>query len=112
MSEKSLVPAIVIGDVVPTSYKVVEVKVAKETYELSEGVVDFVIECFDALGDGFQMTEDVSKLISAAMTKLIPALEGFDKVDDEYKMDKQAFMSAFMLSMPKLIAKLTQKKKG
>lgn len=86
-----------------------EVEVAKEAYELGEGLSAMVLAVKDALKDGFQAGQDLPVVISAAVTKLVPAVEGLDKLDDEMKEDAKAFLDAFYLSLGKGVAELLKK---
>lgn len=86
-----------------------EVEVAKEAYELGEGLASMVLAVKDALKDGFQPGQDLPAVVTAAFTKLVPAVEGMDKLDDELKEDAKAFLDALYLSLGKGVAELLKK---
>lgn len=76
----------------------VSVKLPKESYELSEGLVNTALAIRNALKDGFQPGQDLPVLQSAIFQDLMPAIQGIDDVDDEYKESKLQFLNAWMQS--------------
>lgn len=75
----------------------VECQVTKETYELFLGVAGFVKELRKALDDGFDPTTDATALVTAAVTHLIPAVSGIEKIGDEAIKDRAAFVNAIII---------------
>lgn len=72
----------------------VEVEVAKETYELAKALCDFVGTCKTALNDGWQMGTDLPVAVTAALTVLLPGLQGVENIGNEFAEDKAAAISA------------------
>lgn len=72
-----------------------EIELPKEASELADGVVNMVVVIKEALADGFQIGTDIPVIITEAITKLIPAIDGFDKLDDEMKENVYKFIMAF-----------------
>lgn len=81
----------------------VPVTVSKEAYELGQGVVKFVAALKGALSNGFQPGQDIPIVVAAAITELIPAMDGVQLMADELKTDQVAFASAFVLSAKDLV---------
>lgn len=59
--------------------------IGKETYELVEGIGEFVGAVKAALADGWQPGSDIPVIMMAAIEKLGPAVQGADQIDDELK---------------------------
>lgn len=74
-----------------------KVHVSKETYELGQGIVGFVVSLKEALEDGFQVGDDVPELVQAALEHLVPALEGAGQIDDEAKDDMAQFIKTWAI---------------
>jgi len=72
----------------------VELECSKETYELGKGLADFIGAVKTALADGWQLGTDIPVVISAALSTLVPAVDGVTKVKDELASDKKAFVNA------------------
>jgi hypothetical protein len=84
----------------------ITVNVSKETYELGIGINKVVKAIKDAIEDGFQVGEDIPVIIAAAITELIPAIEGFELIPEELKADRQSFMNAVSLTTSELVETL------
>lgn len=65
----------------------VEIELPKEAYELAKGLGLFAAAVKKAMADGWQVGSDIPVIISSAVTDLVPALNGIDKLDDEAKAD-------------------------
>lgn len=89
----------------------VQVDVTKEAYELGLGLKRFVVALKGALKDGWQPGKDIPVVLNAAMTDLMPAVEGLEKLEDEIKADKAAFVSALALPAMALILELLPEEK-
>lgn len=76
----------------------VSVKCSKEAVELGQGLAKFVGSVKQALADGWQVGSDMPAIVRAAMSDLVPALSGADKVKDELNQDVGAFVNACMVS--------------
>lgn len=81
----------------------VSVAVSKEAYELGQGLVKFASALKGALANGFQPGQDIPVVVAAAITELIPAMDGVQLLSDEVKQDPVAFASAFALSAKDLV---------
>src|SRR6478752_5205673 len=67
----------------------VEVKymLPKETLELKDGLVKFVAAVKKSLDDGFQPGQDLPAMLTSAMTDLVPAVYGVQKLPEEAVAD-------------------------
>lgn len=65
----------------------IEIELPKEAYELAKGLGAFAAVVKKALADGWQMGADVPVIVSAALTELVPALNGVDMIGEEAKAD-------------------------
>lgn len=88
----------------------VDCEVSKEAYELGKGVVDLVAAVKVALADGWDMSQDLPVILSAALSSLLPAVQGVDKLGDEFKEDPAAFSKAFALAGADLAGVFLKKK--
>jgi len=86
--------------------KDVTVAVSKESYELGEGMANFIGAMKAALADGFQVGEDIPLLVSAAVTNLVPAVDGITDIGAEWTEDRAAFMRAWALTGALVLEKL------
>lgn len=62
-----------------------ELDCAKETVEFGEGLAKLVNATREALSDGWQTGEDLPAIITSAVSDLVPALQGMEKISDELK---------------------------
>lgn len=90
--------------------KVVEVQVTKEAYELAEGLKQIVMAIQEATTDGWQTTQDLPVIITKAITNLVPAIAGAEKISEEAKEELEAFATGLMIKS-KEIGFLFYKKK-
>ena len=74
------------------------VKVSKEASEFAESLVKVVMETKKALADGFQPIPDTAAIGEAVYQDLVPGIQGIDKMSEEYKEKKTAFLRAWMLA--------------
>lgn len=89
--------------------KKIESEVPKEIYELAAGIGDMALVIKAAVADGFQVGQDVPVIIAAAIQKLIPAFDGFEKVSGEYKEASLAFAEAIALVGFKVAKEIAKK---
>lgn len=75
----------------------VKVVVAKEAYEGAKGLFDFADVVLKAAADGWQVGQDLPTIMTAALTTLVPALQGLDKVKAEYAASKKEVVYAVTL---------------
>ena len=75
----------------------VEADVSKEAYELMQGVIEFIKGAKPHLSDGIDV-EDIAPLMAEAMTHLVGAIDGWEKLGEEAKGDLPAFLKAVSLS--------------
>lgn len=88
----------------------VKLEVSKEIYELGKGLGDFVTAIKGALDDGWQAEQDLPVLLTEAITKLAPAVQGIELIDDEWAEDKEAAIQAILVSlMPALFDVMAKK---
>lgn len=83
-----------------------EVEVAKETYELLQGVAGFVASVKKALDDGFQPGTDIPVIISDALAQLVPAVQGAAGIKAEAVENKLAFGQALLLGGAEIVRKV------
>ncbi len=76
----------------------VQTEVAKEVYELGVGLDKMVGAVQHALKDGWQPGQDIPVLLTSAMTDLVPAIQGAEKIAEEAK-DVQAFANGLYLGL-------------
>lgn len=77
----------------------VTVQVSKEAYELGQGVVGIVAAVKKALDDGWDLSEDLPSIVTAAVAEVGPMVEGLDQLDDEFGADPGAFAKALGLGV-------------
>ena len=85
--------------------------VSKESYELGQGLAAFVGAVKEALADGWQAGTDIPTVISAAVTELIPSVQGLDQIDEEFAADKMATAEAMAMGALDIV-KLFEKKEA
>lgn len=85
------------------------VEVPKELYELFHNVGGFAVAVKVALEDGWQLEQDVPILLTEALAKLVPAVQGIDKIDDEFSEDKGAALAAAVNGLQPHLEKLLKK---
>ena len=78
----------------------VEVKlmVAKETYELGQGIDKFIAALQGALANGWQMGEDLPIVVQSAIADLVPAVQGVEKIGAESK-EIEPFVDAIYVGL-------------
>lgn len=86
----------------------IELECAKESYELGKGVQDLVEAIRVALSDGWNTSEDLPAIITAAVTKLAPAIQGADKVSEEAK-ETPEFVNAIYASLAPIVWSFVKK---
>lgn len=62
-----------------------EMALPKEAYELGMAMRQIMIEYKKAKADGWQAGMDIPQIIIGSMHHMMSALEGLDKLDDEFK---------------------------
>lgn len=86
----------------------VKVEVAKETYELAKALCEFAGVCKTALNDGWQTGTDLPVIVTAALTKMLPGLEGVQNIGVEWTEDKQAAINALVAGFKDLPSLFTK----
>jgi hypothetical protein len=81
----------------------------KETYELLDRTANFVAAMRVALADGWQFGSDLPTLMSAAISDLIPALSGTEKISAEWSADPQGVLVAASVGGAKIVSSLLKK---
>ena len=87
----------------------VKVQVGKEVYELGQGVAGFVTAVSQALKDGWQIGQDIPVVMSAALTQLVPALQGVEQIPAEYATSHKAVVFGALLPLSDAIEKMVAK---
>jgi hypothetical protein len=87
----------------------VSVNVSKESYEHGQGVVGFLMALRQALQDGWQTGQDIPILVTAALTNLVPAMQGADQIALETKEDIDAFLKAWLLTAEEAVVLFLKK---
>lgn len=90
----------------------VEVEVSKEGYELITGIASAIKKIKMEVDDngGWDMADDLSGIIAAAVTDLLPALEGSMKIKEEFENDRTALMKGIILGSTELVEVFIPKK--
>lgn len=65
----------------------------KEAYELGSGLRNFVNKMREALKDGWQLDKDLPVALAAAMSDLIPAIQGVEKLPEEARQKTYEFVN-------------------
>lgn len=83
----------------------VTAEVAKESYELASGLAKFAAVVKKEVDDngGWEMGDDLPGVIQAAVSELLPALDGVTKLSSEIKEDKVAFAKGVLLGLSELV---------
>jgi len=87
-----------------------EIELPKETSEIVDYVADLVINAKEALNDGFQIGTDIPAIATKSFNGLITAVDGMDKIEDEFKSDEASFMLAWAIAGAKIYKALKAKK--
>ena len=100
----SLLPASLLGTgiqkkEIQMATKEVTVLVSKEAHELGEGLVGMAVAVKAALADGWQTGTDLPLVISAALTTLVPAVQGAELIPAEAGENPAAFAKAVALAV-------------
>lgn len=78
--------------------KTISLEVSKEAHEVAQGVANIVASVRAALADGWQPASDVPTVVLAVIRELGTAMQGADKMKDEWLEDRAA--TALALSVP------------
>lgn len=81
----------------------------KELFELGDGLGKFSLAVKKALEDGWQMGEDLPTILTAAMTTLIPAVQGMEKFGDEVGEDLEGSVKALVATLLPAIFQMIKK---
>ncbi len=84
----------------------INVEVSKESYELSKGVGDLVLAIKACVQDGWQPGRDIPIIVSEIIGRLVPALQGVDKIKEEFAEDKGAAVLALTLPLVEVVNSL------
>lgn len=83
-----------------------EIEVSKEVHEVGEALKEMILVTKKALEDGFQLDKDLGPLLTVAVAKLPPAIDGLNKVSAEIKEDPQAVAMALAYHLAGVIVAL------
>lgn len=70
----------------------------KEITEIADGTVNILVESYRAFQDGFQASQDLPAILSAAVVNLPTMAGGIENLGEEWKNAKGAFMTAWVLA--------------
>ena len=87
----------------------IEVEVAKECHELATGVCEIVKAVKVALADGWQIGTDLPVIVMATVAHLAPAVQGIDKMGEEWKEDPAAMIKGLSLPMADILTEILKK---
>jgi len=79
-----------------------EVTVSKEAYELGLALAKLVVEAKKALADGAQASDIPALMATIMSSEFTEGLKGMDKLGEEMKENKGAFIAAFVVAGTKL----------
>lgn len=85
-----------------------EVEVSKEMLELMQGLAGMVLAVRKARKDGWDLGQDLPELIGAAVQHLVPAVDGIELIDDEWKEDKKASLASLSLGLGEVLDAASQ----
>ena len=68
----------------------IEIEVAEGGHELSESLRQFVKDTRTALADGWQPGQDIPAILTAAFTRLVPAIRAVEKIGPEASENPRA----------------------
>lgn len=74
-----------------------EITLSKETYELGQGVGEFIKAVKKSLADGFQYGDDLPDIIDSAIRDLLPAINGATSISDEIAENPKIFAETVAL---------------
>lgn len=83
-----------------------EVTVSKEAYELGIALGKIAVAAKKAMADGIQVTDAAAMLAVMMTPEVMAGLGGLDKLDDELKENKAAFVAAFAVAGVKIAEEL------
>jgi len=83
-------------------YKELNVKVTKEAYEIGEGLKGIAAAITKAVADGWQPGTDLPAIIVESISAIIPAIEGYDKLPEEFKADLAAAVKGIALPVSEI----------
>lgn len=81
----------------------VQVEVAKESYELANGIAQFLATLKEAISDGWDTGEDMPDVLQSAVKNLFPALEGVTGIADEWKLNPAGCYKAISVGLVDVI---------
>jgi hypothetical protein len=87
----------------------VEMKASKELREVAVAVENLVVSVKAALADGFQPGSDIPAIVLSAFKDFSAAIEGADKIGDEFKGDIGAALNALAPLPGKIAAAFVKK---
>lgn len=68
-------------------YREIKVEVPKEASELGEALGEILKVISQSLVDGWDAAEDVPTIVTTTLMQLVKAVEGFNKLPEEFKDD-------------------------
>lgn len=83
-----------------------EVAVSKEAYELGVALCKLVIDVKKATADGVSAADLPALMASLMSVEIVEGIKGIEKLPEELKDNKGAFVSAFVVAAVKLAEEL------
>jgi len=79
------------------------VQVPKEVDEVMVAIVNILKVTKQALADGWQPGQDLPVILTAAATNLLPAVDGMNKIGDEWKQERAGVLRSTMLGSADIV---------
>jgi len=90
-------------------FKPVNLELPKETYELGQVVFRLMAEVQKAKADGWNSLTDIPAVILNSLQDVMSAVEGIDKIDNEFKADPVAASMAIAYPVAMGVRELLKK---
>ena len=86
--------------------EVVEVEVSEKSYRLVKGFSGFIKKVKTEVQDneGFSALDDLPGIFSAAVSDLVPAMEGITTIGEDFRANKKAFIRGVLVGLDELVA--------
>ena len=89
----------------------VEVKfdAPKETHEMGKAINGLMKNYKQAVADGFQVGQDIPAILMGSFNDLMAAIDGIDKIDDEFKKEPIKAAMGALVPLADAIGELVKK---
>lgn len=77
----------------------ITVQVTKEAHEIGEALKNIAKAVKDAMADGWQAGTDIPAIVVNSLNPLMSAIDGYDKLPDEFKNETEAATKGVMIPL-------------